>query len=63
MLKFEKEICPVCGKEFFKNAQSIYKLQYRRDRYRMCSYTCYKKIKDLRKQRKYEEIDKILGRL
>lgn len=61
MLKFDTQICPVCGKQFFKNAQSVYVLKCRKNNYKMCSYTCYKKIKDLREKRDYETIDSIVN--
>lgn len=41
--------CPVCGKEFLHNPQSIYKLSRGKGVKYYCSYTCW---------RKQEEIDR-----
>ena len=37
------DICPVCGKEFLHNTQSIYKLNKGRRIKYYCSYTCWRK--------------------
>lgn len=48
---FEMIKCPICGKEFVKNINSVYKVENSRRKYvYACSYSCHNKLKE-----KYEK--------
>ena len=60
---FPLDVCPVCGKRFYKTPQWIYKLVYKKKIRVMCSYGCYralekKKDAELKARRKKKGVAK-----
>ncbi len=57
---FDLVTCPCCKKEYVRNNFSIYKITYRNKLYRVCSYSCYHKLKELKDTQEYAELEQIL---
>lgn len=57
---FDLVTCPCCKKEYIKNNSSIYKITYRSKLYRVCSYSCYHRLKELKDAQDYAELEQIL---
>lgn len=41
-------ICDICGKEYIKPAEQLYKINYKGKNYRCCSYTCYRIVQKVK---------------
>ena len=53
--------CPVCGKEFVYNPMSLYKMSVRGKTYRVCGYTCYRKIQKMKENKQLDELQALLA--
>ena len=52
---FTYTICCMCGKQYIKQPQSIYKVIYKGRINNCCSYTCYQKANKLKETLRDEE--------
>lgn len=45
---FKFTVCAMCGKQFIKAAENLYKVVYKGKINQCCSYTCYQKAKNFK---------------
>lgn len=47
---FRYRVCAMCGKEFIKHPDHIYKVRYKGQLNQCCSYTCYRNALKLKEK-------------